>query len=82
MNPDIRNRFITYVTFTENDDPYIPKEGINVYLIRFVHQDPEVDGREGRTCRTYIATLLLLVTIPTVQFRYGTCRHAMHRNGL
>lgn len=45
MNPDIRNRFITYVTFTENDDPYIPKEGINVYLIRFVHQDPDVDGR-------------------------------------
>jgi hypothetical protein len=43
INPDIRNRFITYVEFTQGDSQYIPEEDIKIDFIRFMHQDKPND---------------------------------------
>lgn len=52
MNPDIHNRFITYVNFTQSDEQYIPAQDIRVNFTRFTHQDKPDDPAIGSETRS------------------------------
>lgn len=56
MNPDIRNRYIMYVVFTQVENQYVPEEENKIYLTRFTHQDKPNDPAIGSdTHATYPA---------------------------
>ncbi len=46
LNPDIRNRFITFAEFSQKNGQYLSEKDIKINFIRFVHQDKPNDPAE------------------------------------